>query len=76
MSQPVGCTKISLMQPKTIILLGFVLVFLGFLLPLLMVIRVLEPSFLLSFISYAASVSGLILGFVGSVMITRLRKGR
>jgi uncharacterized membrane protein (DUF441 family) len=44
------------------ILGGFLLVTTGTVLPFLMATRMLEPSLLLSFLSYAASLSGLALG--------------
>ena len=53
------------MSPRTMIILGFVLVILGFLFSFLMVIRIIEPSFALSFLAYAASFSGLFLGLIG-----------
>jgi hypothetical protein len=46
---------------------GFVLVTAGAGLPFLMVIRVLDLSFPLALLSYAASLSGLLLGIVGAV---------
>ena len=54
------------MRPLRLILIGFVLVLLGAVLPFLMVIRVVETSFLLSFLSYGASVGGLFLGLIGA----------
>lgn len=51
--------------PGRIIILGFILVFCGVLLPLLMVIRVIESSFALSFLSYTLSVGGLLIGIIG-----------
>ncbi len=42
---------------------------LGVVLPLLMVLRVLEPSFLLSFVSFAAIVAGSILGHLGVISL-------
>ncbi|RPJ38996.1 MAG: hypothetical protein EHM35_03310 [Planctomycetaceae bacterium] len=45
-----------------LILSGFVLVTAGAVLPFLMAIRMIEPSFPVSFLSYAASLSGLVLG--------------
>lgn len=42
--------------------IAVILLVLGALLPFLMVIRVLQPSFVLSFFSYAMSLTGLILG--------------
>jgi hypothetical protein len=62
-------------EPKVII--GFCLVMVGWVLPLLMVMRYIEPTFFLCFISYAASLSGLILGFIGTasaVSFLRLRR--
>ena len=56
-------------NPKVILLVGFVLVLIGFLLPFLMVVQEIKASFLFSFISYGASVAGLVLGFIGSLML-------
>jgi hypothetical protein len=53
------------MSPRTMIVLGFVLVLLGFLFSFLMVVRIIEPGFALSFLAYAASFAGLFLGLIG-----------
>jgi hypothetical protein len=53
-------------HPRTIIIVGFLLVLFGFIAPFLMVIRIIEASFVLSFLSYAASVAGLLLGLIGA----------
>ena len=45
-----------------LLLLGLGLVTLGMALPFLMVIQVLDPSFVLSFLAYGASLAGLTLG--------------
>jgi hypothetical protein len=55
-------------NPWKLIGIGFVLVLLGFVLPVLMVIDVIQTSLLLSLLSHGASVSGLILGLVGTIM--------
>jgi hypothetical protein len=55
-------------NPWTLIGIGFVLVLLGFVLPVLMVIDIIKTSLLLSLLSHGASVSGLILGLVGTIM--------
>ncbi len=60
--------------PRSIILLGFALVLLGVILPFLMVMKVLQPSFLLAFISYAVSLGGLILGIIGAATYVRERR--
>ena len=56
------------------IIIGFFLVLIGFVVPLLMVIRLIEPSFFLGFVSYGASVVGLLLGLFGAVEIYMRRK--
>ncbi len=62
------------LRPLELILLGFVLVLLGFVLPLLMLLGAIRSTFLLNFLSYAASVAGLLLGIVGGAMYTRLSR--
>lgn len=57
-----------------LMLIGLVLLLAGVILPLLMVLRILEPSFFLSFLGYIASVSGLLLGIIGAA--TYRRDGR
>jgi hypothetical protein len=64
----------SRLSPPWIILLGFVLVMLGFAGPFLMIIGVLEHSLWLNFLSYGASVSGLILGFIGGAFYVASRR--
>jgi hypothetical protein len=62
------------LHPWKIIAIGFVLVLFGFLAPFLMVIRVIEASLVLSFLSHGASVAGLLLGIIGAAMYSRLGK--
>jgi hypothetical protein len=45
---------------------GFLLVLAGMVLPLLITLHILTSTFFLNFLAYAMSVSGLILGFIGS----------
>ena len=54
-----------------LILGGLLLVTAGAGLPFLMVIRVLDSSLPLAVLSYAASLSGLLLGIVGAVNLCR-----
>ena len=63
-------------NPRKLILIGFVLVALGFIFPVLMVIGVLEATLLLNFFAYGASIGGLLLGLIGTVQIAELRKKR
>ncbi len=64
------------LDPRQLIVLGFVLVVLGFVIPFLMMIRIIESSFLLGFLSYGASVVGLFLGLIGAAWYTRMRRPR
>ena len=61
-------------SPGRLILVGMVLVILGFLGPLLMVLRLLESTFFLNFASYAASLTGMVMGFVGGVLYVQTHK--
>ncbi len=54
-------------SPVYLMIYGFLLLLCGFLLAFAMVIRVIEAGFLLSFVSYSASLAGLILGLFGAV---------
>ncbi len=58
-------------QPLRLILIGFVLVTLGMVLPFLMVMQVVESTFFLNFFSFGASVSGIFLGIIGGAMYVR-----
>jgi hypothetical protein len=64
------------MSGKQLILLGFGGVLVGAALPFLMVIRVIEPSFLLSLVAFLLSVSGLIMGLIGSALYVSDRRRR
>lgn len=64
-------------DPRLILAIGFVLVLLGVVLPFLMVLRVVQPTWLLSFLSYAMSLVGLFLGAIGAIFyVRRNRKDR
>ena len=56
------------------ILIGIVLMLVGWVLPFLMVLQVLASSYALNFFSYIAQISGLFLGIIGAAMYVRLKK--
>lgn len=64
------------MSSSTAITIGFVLLVAGFLLPFLMVLRVVEPGFALSFFSHFSSVIGLLAGLYGIVEYVGSRNER
>jgi len=55
----------SFFKPRRLVFLGFILMLLGVIFPLLMVMKVLESTFFLNFFSYTLSLLGMILGIVG-----------
>ena len=57
-----------------LLLLGVALMLLGIALPFLMVVRILEPTFILNFFSWGASVAGLAFGTIGFAMWSRDRR--
>ncbi|MBN2548741.1 MAG: hypothetical protein JXB15_06270 [Anaerolineales bacterium] len=62
------------MDPRKMIAMGFVMVLIGWVLPLLMVIKVIEAGFFLSFFSYTVSLMGLFFGIIGAAFYVRNRK--
>jgi hypothetical protein len=63
-----------MVNPRFLLSLGVILMFLGVALPFLMVIHILESTFFLNFFSWGASVAGLSFGTIGFAMYARGRK--
>jgi hypothetical protein len=59
-----------------LILIGFVLVLLGAILPFLMVMQILTSTFFLNFFSYTVSVAGLFMGIAGCAFFVRYHKNK
>jgi hypothetical protein len=57
-----------------LILIGFLMVLLGIILPFLMVLKIVESTFFLNFFSYFLQVGGLFLGIIGSAYLMRSRR--
>jgi putative copper export protein len=53
------------LSPKAMIWVGALLMVMGVVLPFLMVIKKLESTFFLNFLSYGASVAGMLMATVG-----------
>lgn len=64
------------LSAKQFLAIGFVLVFLGFLLPFLMVLRYIPTTFFLAFLTYIMSLVGLIFGVLGAAMMGLERRKR
>jgi hypothetical protein len=63
-------------DPRKMILIGLVLVVAGVVLPMLMVLDIVRTTFLMVLLAHGASVTGLFLGFLGTLMIVRVRKSK
>lgn len=61
-------------KPRLLLTLGLTLLLLGFALPLLMVMRVIESTFFLNFFAWGASVAGLFLGFIAVATWSKMRR--
>lgn len=57
-----------------LIVIGFFLVLIGAVLPFVIVIGILESTFLLNFIAFATSTIGIFLGVIGTAMFVGHRK--
>ena len=57
--------------PWGLILIGFLFVLSGVVLPFLMVMKLLPSTFFLNFFSYGISVVGLFLGIIGASLFVR-----
>lgn len=55
-------------HPVRLLLIATLLLLFGCTMPFLMVIRVVESTFLMNFLSYGASVAGLFIGIIGVSM--------
>lgn len=66
----------NLKDPRKLIVIGFFLLLLGFVLPVLMVVHVIHTSLWLSILSHGASISGLTLGLFGIAMVSKIEESQ
>jgi hypothetical protein len=64
------------MNPQKIIAIGFVLVVLGLVIPLLMVVQFIGDNFILAFLAYGASVGGLVSGLIGTALYRQVDRSK
>ncbi|MCL0029591.1 hypothetical protein M1O14_00080 [Dehalococcoidia bacterium] len=62
------------MSHLRLIILGFLLLLVGAVLPFVMVIRLVESTFLLNFVAATSSIGGLTVGLIGIVQYNRSRR--
>lgn len=61
-------------SPRFLFTLGLILMLLGFILPVLMVMRILPLGFFLSFFSWTSSVAGLFLSVIAVAYMVNFRR--
>jgi hypothetical protein len=59
------------MKPQELIALGLVLVLIGWVIPLLTTLRLIEAHLVLLFLGHGASVAGMMLGLIGATQFMR-----
>lgn len=52
-------------SPRLLLGIGLILLFSGWIIPLLILMHMIPSTFFLNFISWGASIAGLFLGFIG-----------
>lgn len=62
------------MSPRTMIVVGILMMVVGWLLPFLMILQVLGSTFFLNFLSFTLSTAGLFLGMIGAALYYRQRR--
>jgi len=63
-----------LANPWRMIGLGILLALLGVILPFLMIAQILESTFFLNFLAFFMSLIGTIMGFVGMVLLVKIKR--
>jgi hypothetical protein len=61
-------------NPKKLIWIGGILLLLGTAFPFLMILHIVKASFMLSFLTYGAQVSGLFIGTLGAFSYAVINK--
>lgn len=61
-------------HPKLFMTIAIVMMLLGIILPFLMILKILESTFFLNFLSYALSTFGIFLGMISLVSLRKEQK--
>ena len=62
-------------HPIRLIIIGFFLVSIGLVLPVLMIMQTIPSTFLLAFVAHISSTGGLALGLIGSAAYVSVHRG-
>lgn len=61
-------------SPRFLLTIGLILLITGWIIPLLIIMNVMQSTFMMNFLAWSASVSGLFLGFLGGAMWVKMNK--
>jgi hypothetical protein len=61
-------------HPRYLLVAALFLLVLGFILPFLMILKVIPSTFFLNFLAFTSSVIGLFIGFIGIAVYRRRRE--
>ena len=64
------------LSPRWMMIIGFALMVLGVILPILMIMKILESTFFLNLLSYMSSFFGVILGITGTIFYVVRNRNR
>jgi hypothetical protein len=62
------------LTPKWLMFIGFLCVFIGVVIPFLMVMGVLKSTLFLNFLSFIISLVGIVIGVIGSAYYVRINR--
>jgi len=63
-----------MISPRFFLILGSILLLVGWIIPLLVIMGVVKSMFFLNLMGWGASVSGLFIGFLGGAMWVKMNK--
>jgi heme/copper-type cytochrome/quinol oxidase subunit 4 len=61
----------SRINPKMMVLIAFLMLLTGVILPLLMVMHIIPSTFFLNLVAYLCSFFGIVIGFIGAVWLSK-----
>ena len=61
-------------SPRFLLTIGFLLLLVGWVIPLLTIMQMIPSTFVFGFLSWSASVAGLFLGFIGGAMMVKINR--
>lgn len=64
--------ELIMTSPRFLLSLGLILLLVGWIIPLMIMLRVIPSTFFLNFLGWGSSVAGLFLGFFGGALLVKI----